>query len=360
MHAVSPDKDIADLSVIRRLIGPMLCKGDRIREFGWRACDVGDCCCGGWADPAWALNASSWIFFPFGSLFTRFWRCSRLATAAAAAIDSFVKWRWCIIAWSRSFSFCSWISSWKTTCIWILACAVVQSSILCSVFKCLDKVNRSRNLLFRVQKNSYFVNVCKSSKIMSHPGHLQAPRPYLEYCWWLATSEASAGFMWSAAKLPAKKLRFKSLRRRFGGCSAPADGWLAPVRRLFRFSDISSRRKLMIEFKNWLIQLEGLSPGFRSFCFIFGLSFRWPLMWFSLVDGVPSRCSFSLAKSSLSFDALSPWLVLLLVSFLKFTLSPLNSELPASNRCPFGSAEWILWLLSSLQYSLQCERSGNE
>lgn len=30
---ISPDKDIADLSVILLRIGPMLCKGDRIREL---------------------------------------------------------------------------------------------------------------------------------------------------------------------------------------------------------------------------------------------------------------------------------------------------------------------------------------
>lgn len=46
--------------------------------------------------------------------------------------------RWCIIAPSRSRSFCNWISSCDTTCIWTLACAVDRSSNVCSVFKCLQ------------------------------------------------------------------------------------------------------------------------------------------------------------------------------------------------------------------------------
>lgn len=134
---------MADLSVIRLRIGPMLFNGDRIRELWWSGWAVGDGCCGGWFVTDCGMNVSSnsipLDLFPFVSFFEWFcWRCSRLATAAAAAIDSFVKWRWCIIACSRSFSFCSWISSWNTTCIWIRAWAVVQSSILCSVFKCLE------------------------------------------------------------------------------------------------------------------------------------------------------------------------------------------------------------------------------
>lgn len=220
----------------------------------------------------------------------------------------------------------------------------------------------------RKSKNSYFVNVCRSSKIMSHPGHLQAPRPYFEYCWWLATSEANAGFMCSALKLPAKKFLFKSFKSRLadtGGWIAAAadDDWLAPVKRLFKFKVISSRRKLMMELRNWLMQFEGLSLVFGSICFAFGLSFLTPFTWFSLrltTDGDPSRWSHSRLRSSFSFtlfDVLSLWLLLLLLSFFELSLSPLIS-LPLSNRCPFESVEWILWLLSSPQYSLQCERSG--
>ena len=209
-----------------------------------------------------------------------------------------------------------------------------------------------------MKNKNYFVKVCKSSKIMSHPGHLQAPRPNFEYCcWWLATRDAKAGFICSPPKFPAKKFRFKSFRSKLaatGGCKLETDDWLAPVKRLLRFSVISSRRKLIKLLRNWLIGV-GLSHGFTSFTFTFGLS-RLPFTWFSRTFGDSSRGK-GISSFSLKFSGATSlvWLLLLLLSFLKFTFS-----LPLSNRCPLESDEWILWLLSSPQYSLQCERSGEE
>ena len=49
-----------------------------------------------------------------------------------------VRFRWSIIDWRRSLSFCNCSSSWATTCIWTRVCAVERSSKTCSLLRWLD------------------------------------------------------------------------------------------------------------------------------------------------------------------------------------------------------------------------------